>query len=188
MTEQDVYRLALQIAQDIAPRYDIDVVKLARFTTALANVETGRTYNPLLKNRNSSARGLMQVLSCTQRWMEEKLSLPFAPLSVPLGSSCKQYAGKNPPQVTPDKDKMYEAVYNLRIGMMYVAYQLKRYGLDERKAAHAYNQGSYNSSSAGAGYASTVLARKNGIDFAAHERRMQDVYAEASKPRYYEFR
>lgn len=188
MTEEDVYRLALQVAQDIAPRYGIDVVKLARFTTAIVNVETGRTYNPLLKNKSSSARGLMQVLSCTQRWMEEKLSLPFAPQSVALGSSCKQYAKKNPPQIAPDKDRMYEATYNLRIGMMYAAYQLKRYGLDERKAAHAYNQGNFNNSSAGAQYASTVLARKNGIDFATHESRMQNVYAEASRVRHYEFR
>ncbi len=188
MTEQDVYKLALQLAQDIAPRYGLDVVKLARFTTAVVNVETGRTYNPSLKNKTSSARGLMQVLSCTQRWMEEKLSLPFAPQSVALGSSCKQYAKKNPPQVSPDKDRMYEPGYNMRIGMMYAAYQLKRYGQDERKAAHAYNQGSFNGSSAGSAYASTVLSRKSGIDFAAHERSFQDVYAEASRTRHYEFR
>ncbi len=188
MTEQDVYKLALQTAQTIAPIYGLDVVPLARFATALANVETGGTYNPLAKNRSSSARGLMQVLICTQRWMEEKLKLPFAPASVQLGSSCKQYTSRNPATTTPDRDRMYDAAYNMKIGMTYAAYQLKRYGQDERRAAHAYNQGSYNASSAGVAYANKVLSGKQGISFAAYEKSMQELYTAASSPRHYEFR
>lgn len=118
MTEQQVYNLALQTAQTVAPEYGMDPVALARASTAIAWIES--SYNPNARNKRSTARGLMQMLIGTQREIETK------------------YLRKK-----HEPNRIFEPAYAMLLAQNYIGYQYNRYNGDWTKAIHAYNQGSF---------------------------------------------
>lgn len=158
----EVYSIALNNAfwiQQNLPRFsNIDPYSLARVSTAVAKVESN--FNEKAKNTNSSARGLMQILICTQREIE----LKYLKIEWPVASlNCKSYP-KAPVNATK-LDKMYNAKYGLLIGQIYLCYQFNRYKEDWQKAIFAYNQGSFNGKQAGYTYLSKVNTVMKSIDF-----------------------
>lgn len=118
MTEEQVYALALQTAQTVAPDYGADPVALARAATAIAFIES--TYNPNARNKRSTARGLMQILLGTQREIETKFL-----------------------RKAHEPDRIFDPAYAMALAQNYIGYQYERYGGDWTKAIHAYNQGSF---------------------------------------------
>lgn len=158
MTEIDVHGLAKRHASVIAPAYGIDEDQLAKYLTAIAKLESN--YNAGAKNKSSTARGLMQILICTQREIEKKRAkVPFAPASY----NCKSFTGQ-PDTVDSADDVIYNPEYCMYLAAHELAYQYKRYVKKYAKnvwqiAAHAYNQGSYPGTRKqdGANYANTVL-------------------------------
>lgn len=118
MTEQQVYALALDTANKLAPPQGVDPVQLARTATAIAWVES--SYNPNARNRRSTARGLMQMLIGTQREIETKF-----------------LKKKHEP------NRIFDPAYAMLLAQTYILYQYERYNNDWTKAVHAYNQGSF---------------------------------------------
>lgn len=188
MTEQEVYNQALAnsfwITQNIARYKSIDPYRLARVTTAIAKVESN--YNPKAKNKNSTARGLMQILICTQREIEAKyLKVKTFP---PASIFCKMYP-KAPVNVKI-LDQIYSPYYGLLIGQTYLAYQVIRYNNDWAKATHAYNQGSYNSTAPKKGgdiYLAKVNKNLNTTNFAQLEKVANTTKALITDGKYPEF-
>lgn len=102
-----------------------------------------RSFNTDAQNNTSSAKGLMQIVDGTKKFIETKiLSIPEAPLN-----------------------QMFDYNYNIKLGLAYLAYQYMRYG-DWRKSVIAYNQGSYNESEAGKNYYATSQKMYDSFDFA----------------------
>lgn len=136
MTEQEVFKLAYEVASDgIAEKYGCNPSQMAVRLTAIARTES--TFRPEAKNRNSTARGLMQILICTQREVEKKhAKVDFAPASY----SCKVYPTAT---VSAEEDRMYNPNYAMFIAAHYLGYQYRRYKGDWDRTVHAYNQGSY---------------------------------------------
>ncbi len=169
MTEKEVYRLALNHASDIAPKYGADPIAMARHLTGIASVES--RFDPKAKNSGSTARGLMQILICTQREIENKRAkIPFAPAMF----DCSYYKHQQPPMVSRELDKVFNPDYAMMLASYELGYQYKRYGGDWKKAVHAYNQGSYKASGKeGNNYASKVTDRMpkdaNVQEYAAYE-------------------
>jgi len=140
MTELEVFEKAYALAKEIGPKYKADPFDLARHMTGIAKVESN--YNPDAKNKSSTARGMMQLLICTQREIEKKMAkVPLAPAMY----SCKVYPT---PKVSQSEDKIFDPDYALEIALYYLAYQYKRYG-NWLMAVHAYNQGSFTKTAAG---------------------------------------
>lgn len=142
LTRQQVEALARKVAPTVMQKVGggVDMNKLVALAVGVSAVETGGTFNPQSDNDNSSARGIMQVLICTQRAIEADYGFGFAPASYKPQPSCQV---KNAPRDTVPKtrDKMFSPEYGLMIGMTNLAYQLKRYNNNERLALVAYNQG-----------------------------------------------
>lgn len=142
LTRQQVEALARKVAPTVIQKVGggVDTNKLVALAVGVSAVETGGTFNPESDNDNSSARGIMQVLICTQRAIEADYGYGFAPASYKPPSSCQV---KNIPRDTVPKprDRMYSPEYAMTIGMTNLAYQLKRYNNNERLALVAYNQG-----------------------------------------------
>jgi soluble lytic murein transglycosylase-like protein len=164
MTLNEVYSIALNnafwIKQNLTRFSNIDPYALARVTTAIAKVESN--FNEKAKNTGSSARGLMQILICTQREIE----LKYLKIEWPVASlKCSSYP-KAPVDATK-LDKMYSAKYSLLVGQVYLCYQYNRKSIngDWQKAIFAYNQGSFNGKQAGYNYLKKVNAAMNSIDF-----------------------
>lgn len=153
MIESEVYSLAYEAAAKVQLRYPTtNQNELAKWATAIAKTESN--FNPDAKNKSSTARGLMQMLICTQREVEKKhAKVDFAPASY----SCKSY-----PQSTVDRaeDKIYDPEYAMLLAVFYLAYQYRRYK-DWHKAVHAYNQGSYPGSSKDNGQKYLQICLKN---------------------------
>ncbi len=187
MTQQEVYNQALAnsfwITQNLPRFKDIDPYALARVSTGVAKVESN--FNPTAKNKSSSARGLMQILICTQREVEAKYlklkNFPEASLY------CKSYP--KAPVNTKTLDKIYTPYYGMLIGQVYLAYQYKRYN-DWAKAIHAFNQGSYNNTApklAGKTYLGKVNTRLNEINFKQLEKVANTTKALITDGKYPEF-
>ena len=127
LSAQQVYNLALTTAtylvQNVAIASDINVLDFTDTATGIAFVES--KFNPLAKNKKSTAKGLMQMLDTTKNWVENK------------------FLGTKPSPTA----RMYEPTYNLRVCMTYLAYLYKKYDNDWGKAVWAFNQGNYNSTS-----------------------------------------
>jgi hypothetical protein len=164
MTEIDVRNLANRNASVIAPQYGIDPAQLAKYLTAIAKLESN--YDEKAKNKNSTARGLMQILICTQREIEKKRAkVPFAPASF----NCKSFTGQ-PATVEPEKDIIYNAEYCMFLAAHELAYQYNRYKKKYPNgwqiACHAYNQGSFPGARKqdGAAYANTVLKNAGSLN------------------------
>lgn len=142
LTRQQVEALARKVAPTVVQKVGggVDTNKLVALAVGVSAVETGGVFNSDADNDNSSARGLMQVLICTQRAIEADYGYGFAPASYKPQPSCQV---KNAPRDTVPKtrDKMFSPEYGLTIGMTNLAYQLKRYNNNERLALVAYNQG-----------------------------------------------
>lgn len=140
MTQDQVFSLATKHAQAPAIKYKVNSLELANVLVAIAWVES--KYNPQAKNKESTARGLMQMLICTQRENEYK-RLKISP--APAMYKCSHYL--NAPIGSRDNDKMFDPDYSMKLAAYELAYQYDRYR-DKyndpwRIAAHAYNQGSY---------------------------------------------
>lgn len=187
MKEQEVYNQALAnafwITQNIERFKNIDPYALARVSTGVAKVESN--FNPTAKNKNSTARGLMQILICTQREIEAKYlkvkNFPEASIY------CKSYP--KAPVNTKKLDPLYTAYYGMLIGQVYLAYQYNRYK-DWAKAIHAYNQGSYNKTApkaAGKTYLAKVNKQLNEINFAQLEKVANTTKALITDGKYPEF-
>lgn len=171
MSEFEVMALAKRNASVIAPAYGIDPEQLAKYLTAIAKLESN--YNEKAKNKTSTARGLMQILICTQREIEKKRAkVPFAPASY----NCKNFSGQ-PATVNPDQDVIYNAEYCMFLAAHELAYQYNRYKKKYPNgwqiAVHAYNQGSFPGTrkTDGSKYAQTVLKNAGTLntDFAYME-------------------
>lgn len=150
MTLQEITRLAANAAQRAVQVFGGTANELAYRSVIISAVETGGTFNPKAENDASSARGLMQTLICTQRFMEERLGLPFAQAMFSTRKTyCeKLYSSKEPPKVAQAQDYLLNTPsYGMLIGSAYLAYQLQRYKTLE-KAIVAYNQGNYSTNAA----------------------------------------
>lgn len=135
MLRNDFEFLAFRLARYAANKYDCCYIQLANYLTAIAATES--RFHEKAENRNSTARGIMQILICTQRENEiKRMHVEFAPAMY----SCKIYPTKT---VSRDKDKMFTPEYAILVASYELAYQYKRYGNDWNKAIYAYNQGSY---------------------------------------------
>lgn len=127
LTANQVHSTALGVARH-ALIYAVDPLTIARTATVIAYIES--TFNTAAKNPKSTASGLMQLTKATQVDVEKLL------------------------KVKPDtqRTKVFDPTYNILLGMTRLAYQLRRYKGDYNKAIVAYNQGSYNTKSAGQAY------------------------------------
>lgn len=185
MDKREVYEIAKMHADTAAKKYGVKPEKLAEAAVAVARIES--SYDPGAENSHSTARGLMQVLICTQRWIEDREGFGFAQAK----HNCDDY----PNAPVGDDDKMFNPIYNMKIGMHYLAWQVKRYGGNWQKAIHSYNQGSFPGFDPAGGkkYASKVMKH---IKFNITE--PAAVYAQLSQPyktlehknrimKYYEF-
>lgn len=150
MTLQETTQLAASVAPRASQVFGGNPAELAYRSVLVSAVETGGTFNASSENDASSARGLMQTLICTQRYMEEKLGLPFQPsMFSTKGTYCaKLYQAKEPAKVPAQRDYLLSTPrYGLLIGCAYLAYQLQRYN-DLDRAIIAFNQGAYNAPAA----------------------------------------
>ena len=135
MTQDEVFQMALGIATSVCPGYEEDPNTIALMATGIAKKESG--YSESAKNKHSTARGLMQMLICTQREVEKKRAkVDFADAMY----SCNVY-----PTDTVDQsdDLIFDPNYALLLAIHEICYQMNRYGDDQQKAIHAYNQGSF---------------------------------------------
>lgn len=150
MTSEEAYKIHAEQAQTVADIFDISAGELAQFAFAVNKIEN-RSFNPNAKNPNSSARGMMQMLTGTQKELETKyLKTAFTP------------------------NRIFDANYSVFLGQYELARQLKRYGGSWRKAVHAYNRGSYQASksksksfASGELYANHVFNEYKKTDYAA---------------------
>lgn len=164
LTKNTVYDKAHKAALIVANRFGVNDVELAKYLTAIAYVES--TFQTDVKNKNSSARGLTQVLINTQRWIEKKLKLPFAKAMM----KASKYP-EAPVTALPEEDRMFESDYALLIGAWYLAYNYSRYN-NWYKAVTAYHLGSYNSSNAdGKIYKDKVLKAYNDLQLGTPQKR-----------------
>jgi soluble lytic murein transglycosylase-like protein len=150
MTLQEVTNLAASVAPRAVQVFGGTANELAYRSVIVSAIETGGTFNAKAENDSSSARGLMQTLICTQRFMEERLNLPFreAMFSSKKTYCEKLYATKEPAKVGQGQDYLLNSPqYGVMIGAAYLAYQLQRYKSVE-KALVAYNQGNYSDKAA----------------------------------------
>ena len=125
MTEQQAYPIVSKTAEYLVKNYQIfSGIKPAELTHvgfAIAKLES--RLNPNAKNSTSTAKGIMQILDGTKKEVETKiLKIPEAPMS-----------------------RMFDANYNILLGMAYLAYQYTRYGMWD-KAIIAFNRGHYEDS------------------------------------------
>lgn len=148
-----VFNLAVKYAKQVKGKYkEINTSELAKYLTAV--IKTESNFNPNAQNKNSTARGLGQILICTQRELEYKhISTEFAPAMF----NCKKYSQATVPAGT---DKMFDPKYAVKLAAYYLGYQWNRYR-DWFKALAAYNQGSYNENNKenGSNYARIVLKK-----------------------------
>ncbi len=150
MTVNEAYRIHAEQAIAVANLLKVPADEILMYAFSVQKIEN-RSYNPNAKNKNSTARGMMQMLEGTQKEVETKfLKLPYSP------------------------DKIYDPSYAVFLGQYELVRQYKRYGKNWRKAVHAYNQGSYQESKSntkifknGELYANRVLNELNSTDFAA---------------------
>jgi hypothetical protein len=150
MTVQEATQLAASVTPRATQLFGGNPTELAYRSVILSAVETGGKFNADTANTASSARGLMQTLICTQRFMEEKLGMPFQPSGFNTkGTYCAQlYQAKEPEKVPISKDYLLTTPkYGVLIGSAYLAYQLQRYN-DLDRAIIAFNQGAYSTSAA----------------------------------------
>lgn len=130
LTEKQAFNKAINIAKYLKDNYFnwIDIKLFAIATVSIIKVES--TFDTQATNPHSTAKGLMQITNPTKKELETKiLKLKEAPLS-----------------------KMFDADYNMFLGMGYLAYQMERYDINLKKGVIAYNQGHFNTSSAGLFY------------------------------------
>jgi len=154
----NVFDLAIKHAKQVRNKYkEIKPLELAKYLTAVIKVESN--FNPYAQNKNSTARGLSQILICTQRELEYKhIKEDFAPAMF----NCKAI-----PQATVNAklDKMFDADYAVMLAAYYLGYQYNRY-VDWFKAIAAYNQGSYTEKNKleGKNYANKVMEALKDLD------------------------
>lgn len=153
LSPQIVYNTAYAYSKPYASKLGINAELMALYLTAIAKKESNFTTDA--KNKKSSARGIMQILNCTQRAIEKRMKLPYQPMN---GTCSTLRVGIKVP-LAIDK-LMNDANYSIMLAANELAYQFKRYG-DWGKAIHAYNQGSYNGKTDGEKYKNNVLALAN---------------------------
>lgn len=98
------------IIHDESKKYNYD------WELILAIIRTESHFNPRARS-NKGARGLMQVLPSTAKWLSPKMGL--------------KYKGR---------DSLYDPEYNIKLGTHYLYMLHQRYG-DIGKAIAAYNRG-----------------------------------------------
>lgn len=99
---------------------EIDLIEFKAHALTLAFQES--KFNEKAKNKNSTAKGLFQILDGTRRDIEKRIM---------------KINDKSP------YDDIWKPEYNAYLGMGYLAYQYKRYGKNWNKAIIAYNLGSW---------------------------------------------
>lgn len=153
MDSNEFLTIAMKHAGKIAPTYGVDAGTIAQHLLAIAKVESNM--RPTARNKNSTARGILQMLICTQREVEKKRAkVEFAPAMF----SCKSYKTST---VDESKDRiLIDVDYAIMLSTYELCYQFKRYKNIE-KAVHAYNQGSYPGGRMkdGASYVKKVFAK-----------------------------
>ncbi len=186
MDKNTVYSIALKHAKNIAGTYGIKPETIASHVVAIANVES--SYNTTARNKKSTARGIMQMLICTQRENEKKrLKVEFAPA---MFSCSKVYptstVAENQDRILNDPD------YAIMLSVYELAYQTKRYKNDMTKAVTAYNQGSFpgGNKKEGAKYKDKVFASLGfvpGGNLASNEKTSSKLNFDSSTATYKEF-
>jgi soluble lytic murein transglycosylase-like protein len=184
MTVQEATQLVASVTPRATQLFGGNPTELAYRSVIISAVETGGQFNADAANTTSSARGLMQTLICTQRFMEEKLQMPFQPASFSSkGTYCaKLYEKKEPAKVPANRDYLLATPrYGVLIGSAYLAYQLQRYN-DLDRAIIAFNQGKYNATNAknAAGYLAKYKQRE--AEFGAIVRRTLNGLGQQQQP------
>lgn len=165
MNQTEVYNLARKWADEYSDKYNVDPDMFAKMLVGIAKKESN--FNEKAQNKKSTARGLMQMLICTQREVEAKrLKIPFAVAMFP----CKNYT--TAPVGSKSDDEIFNPDYAMQLAAAELGYQYKRYKAKYPQttwqvAVHAYNQGSYPGArkNDGLAYAKDVLSSTN-EDFA----------------------
>lgn len=85
----------------------------------MAVIRTESKFYPLAES-STGARGLMQVMPETARWVAGRLKIPFQP------------------------ERLFEPDYNLRLGTWYLAYLIREFNGNLAAALAAYNGGKEN--------------------------------------------
>ena len=137
MEQGEVYNLALKYANEVVDKYGIDDPEaMAKYLTGVAHIES--KFDENAKNKHSSALGLMQMLSATQKEVETK-RLKVEPA---------------------DHSALLDPDYAMQLAAYEFGYQYKRYKGDWQKAIHSYNQGSFPGGhpNDGKNYAQNVLS------------------------------
>jgi len=98
----------------------IDIDKLIKHAIAIAYQES--KFDTEAKNKKSTASGLFQILVNTQKDIETRI------LKIP----------------NANRSKIFDPDYSAYLAVAYLAYQIKRYKNDYKKAVIAYNLGSWN--------------------------------------------
>lgn len=154
MDKEEFRAIAYKHAKTVESVYGAKPEEMAAYLTAIAEVES--TFRIDARNKNSTARGIMQFLICTQRECEKKrVKGEFAPAMF----SCKHYVTKT---VDESKDRLLiDADYAVMLAAYELGYQFKRYKQNWEKAVHAYNQGSYPGGNLNEGGKYVAKVKKN---------------------------
>jgi len=154
MDKNEFAAIAIKHASKIAPAYGAKPAEIADYLLALAQVESGLDSDA--RNKNSTARGVLQMLICTQRECEKKRAkVAFAPAMF----SCKVY--KTSTVKESDDRVLNDPDYAIMLSCYELCYQYKRYKGNIEKAVHAYNQGSYPGGNINEGGKYTAKVMKN---------------------------
>jgi len=114
---------------------------LRRILVTLARIESN--YDTLARNPSSSARGIMQILAGTQRWLEQRLGMKPQP-----------------------REALDNPLYSMILAADYLAWlYATKANRQWDRAIVAYNQGHYNTSAAGAQYLTKATQAYNAVDW-----------------------
>jgi soluble lytic murein transglycosylase-like protein len=142
LTSRKVAELANAAVETMRPRFkSIDPKMWKRVLVALAWHES--KFDPVAKNRRSSALGLMQILKGTQLDIERRLKMTPQP-----------------------NDKLKDPGYSMLLASYYIAWlYVNKARRSWDRAIVAYNQGHYNLSQAGETYRRQIWKAYNEQDW-----------------------
>lgn len=157
MNELQAYSIHRSVAKQISQMFPIDEIVLARVAFSVNRKESN--FNEKAKNKNSSARGMMQMLEGTQKEIETKYLR-------------KDY----------EPERIWNPEYAIYLGQYELARQIMRYKGDVRKGVHAYNRGSYlpknkKSFTSGELYTNSVFAHHARTNYEELENNLRVVIA-----------
>lgn len=164
-TAQQVYNLMMIEAKKLQQQYPkwagIPIDEWVKTAVAICSVES--TFNPLAKNKKSSASGLMQIVKQTKKEIETK------------------YLEKK--SIIGD---LFDAKYNVKLGLALIAYRYLRPTIgnqDWDKTIVSYKMGHYDTK--GLSYLREVKKHSDKIDFASLESGYNDYSSLSTFKKYF---